>query len=50
MIDCVTDDPTPEEVEQPRPLLRDVRRVGDRDRLNVVTALRRLVEIDAAKR
>ena len=50
MIDNVTDDPTPEDLEQ---LARSVAMsgvLGDRDRLDVVTALRRLAEIDKAKR
>jgi hypothetical protein len=44
------DDPTPEDLEQ---LARSVAMsyvLGDRDRLDVVTALRRLAEIDKATR
>ena len=50
MIDRVTDDPTPEDLEQ---LARSVAMsgvLGDRDRLDVVAALRRLSEIDKATR
>jgi hypothetical protein len=50
MIDEVTDDPTPEDLEQ---LARSVAMsgaLGDRDRLDVVAALRRLAEIDKAVR
>ena len=50
IIDRVTDVPTPEDLEQ---LARSVAMsgvLGDRDRLDVVTALRRLAEIDQAKR
>ena len=50
MIDNVTDDPTAEDLEQ---LARSVAMsgvLGDRDRLDVVVALRRLAEIDKAKR
>ncbi len=50
MIDRVTDDPTPEDLEQ---LARSVTMsgvLGDRDRLDVVAALRRLSEIDKATR
>jgi hypothetical protein len=50
MIDCATDDPTPEGLEQ---LALSVAMPGvldDRDRLDVVTALRRIAEIDATKR
>ena len=46
----VIDDPTPEELEQ---LARSVAMsgvLGDRDRLEVVAALRRLADIDKAKR
>jgi hypothetical protein len=46
----VTYDPTPEDLEQ---LARSVAMsgvLGDRDRLDVVVALRRLAEIDKAKR
>ncbi len=46
----VTDTPTPEHLEQ---LARSVAMsgvLGDRDRLDVVVALRRLAEIDKAKR
>jgi hypothetical protein len=46
----VTDTPTPEQLEQ---LARSVAMsgvLGDRDRLDVVVALRRLAEIDKAKR
>lgn len=48
MIDEVTDDPTPEDLEQ---LARSVAMsgvLGDRDHLDVVVALRRLAEIDKA--
>ena len=48
MIDRVTDEPTPEELEQ---LARSVAMsgaLGDRDRLDVVAALRRLAELDKA--
>ena len=50
MIETVTDDPTPEDLEQ---LARSVAMsgvLGDRDRIDVVAALRRLAEIDQAKR
>ena len=50
MIDQVTDDPTPEDLEQ---LARSVAMsgvLGDRDRLDVVAALRRLADIDKATR
>ncbi|WP_373070753.1 hypothetical protein [Gemmatimonas sp.] len=51
MINRVTDDePTPEDLEQ---LVRRVAMsgvLGDNDRLDVVVALRRLAEIDKAKR
>ena len=50
MIDRVTDEPTPEELEQ---LARSVAMsgaLGDRDRIDVVSALRRLAEIDKATR
>jgi len=46
----VTVDPTPEDLEQ---LARSVAMsgvLGDRDRLDVVLALRRLAEIDKSKR
>lgn len=46
----VTDDPTPEDLEQ---LARSVAMsgvLGDRERLDVVAALRRLADIDKAKR
>ena len=46
----MTDNPTPEDLEQ---LARSVAMsgvLGDRDRLDVVVALRRLAEIDKAKR
>ena len=46
----MTDNPTPEQLEQ---LARSVAMsgvLGDRDRIDVVTALRRLAEIDRAKR
>jgi hypothetical protein len=46
----VTDDPTPEDLEQ---LARSVAMsgvLGDRDRIEVVAALRRIAEIDKAKR
>ena len=49
-LDRVTDTPTPEDLEQ---LARSVAMssvLGDRDRLDVVVALRRLAEIDKAKR
>ena len=48
ILDQVTDEPTPEELEQ---LARSVAMsgvLGDRDRLDVVAALRRLAEIDKA--
>ena len=48
-LDRVTDDPTPEDLEQ---LARSVAMsgvLGDRDRLDVVVALRRLAAIDKAK-
>ena len=48
MIDRVTDEPTPEELEQ---LARSVAMsgvLGDRDRLDVVAALRRLADIEKA--
>lgn len=50
MIDRVTDPPTPEELEQ---LARSVAMsgvLGDRDRLDVVEALRRLADIEQSKR
>ncbi len=50
MIDRVTDEPTPEDLEQ---LARSVAMsgaLGDRDRLDVVVALRRIAEVDKAKR
>ena len=50
MLDRVTDDPTREDLEQ---LARSVAMsgvLGDRDRLDVVTALRRLADIDKSKR
>lgn len=46
----MTDEPTPEDLEQ---LARSVAMsgvLGDRDRLDVVVALRRLAEIDKATR
>ncbi len=49
-LDNVTDEPTPEDREQ---LARSVAMsgaLGDCDRLDVVVALRRLAEIDTAKR
>ena len=48
MIGTVTDEPTPEDLEQ---LARSVAMsgvLGDRDRLDVVAALRRLADIDKA--
>ena len=48
MIDRVTDEPTPEELEQ---LARSVAMsgvLGDRERLDVVAALRRLADIEKA--
>lgn len=48
MIARVTDEPTPEELEQ---LARSVAMsgvLGDRDRLDVVAALRRLADIEKA--
>ena len=50
MIDEMTDDLTPEDIEQ---LARSVAMsgvLGDRDRIDVVTALRRLADIEKAKR
>ena len=50
MIDRVIDEPTPEELEQ---LARSVAMsgaLGDRDRLDVVAALRRLADIEKATR
>ena len=49
-LDRVTDEPTPEDLDQ---LARSVAMsgvLGDRDRLDVVVALRRLAEIDKTKR
>ena len=50
MIDQVTDDPTPEDLEQPARSVAMSGVLGDRDHLDVVTAPRRIAEIDEAKR
>jgi hypothetical protein len=50
MIDTVTDDPTPEELEQIARSLAMAPHLGERDRQAVIEALRRLAEIERAKR
>ena len=50
MIGNVTDDPTPEDLEQLAHSVAMSGVLGDRDRLDVVAALRRRSEVDAAKR
>jgi hypothetical protein len=51
MIDRVTDDdPTPEQLEQLARSIAMSGNLGDRDRRDVIDALRRLAEIDKAKR
>jgi len=44
----VTDDPTPEDLEQFARSVAMSGVLGDRDRLDVVVALRRLAELDKA--
>jgi hypothetical protein len=44
----VTDDPTPEDLEQLARCVAMSGVLGDRDRLDVVAALRRLAELDKA--
>jgi hypothetical protein len=48
MIDVVTNDPTPEDFEHLARSIAMSGALGDRDRLDVVTALRRLADIDKA--
>jgi hypothetical protein len=50
MIDEVTDEPTPEELEQLERSVAMCGVLGDRDRLDVVAALRRLADIDKSVR
>ena len=50
MIDNVTDEPTPEELEQIARSVAMSGALGDRDRIDIVTALRRLAELDKATR
>ena len=46
----VTDAPTPEDLEQLARSVAMAGHLGDRDRQDVIDALRRLAEIDKAKR
>jgi hypothetical protein len=50
MIDEVTDEPTPEQLEQLARSIAMSGNLGDRDRRDVIDALRRLAEIDKATR